>query len=308
MSTAEARDGTLVAAIVVNWNGGEVTRRCVASLLQEQGVPLAVLVVDNASRHEELEGLRSWCGAHPGVELVELPTNRHFAGGVNAGAARALERGASHLVFLNNDTELEPACLRAMVEAAASRPAIGVVGPVLLDLTSRVPLSLGERYGLRTLAVPRALVRVRRTGSDKPYRVGGVMGSVILVTAACFRATGPYREDLLVYHEEVDFCLRARRAGFGAVVAPRAVALHDGLRGMRTGLTAYAGYLKARNPLLIGRALAGPLDWICLLPTHVALVVASAGLYGLRGQGAVARSLLRGLGDGLRGRTGEPQR
>ena len=304
-TTREARPAApLVAAIVVNWNGAAITRRCVESLLRDQGVDLRVLVVDNASQAEDRTELRRWCGDKPGVTLLELDENRHFAGGVNAGARQALELGASHLVFLNNDTELEPGCLREMVEASLADPRVGIVGPALLDLHSRNALSLGERYGLRTLAVPRTLLRVRRAGSGEPYPVGGVMGSVILVTARCFREAGPYREDLLFYHEEVDFCLRARRAGFQARIAPRAIALHDGLRGMTSGLTAYAGYLKARNPLLIARALARPLDWACLLPIHVAIVLLSAALHVARCQAAVAASLLRGLRDGLLGRAG----
>ena len=57
------------------------------------------------------------------------------------------------------------------------------------------------------------------------------MGSAVLVTRECFLRTGPYREDLLVYYEEVDFCLRARRLGFRPLLVPRA-GLYDRLSDM----------------------------------------------------------------------------
>jgi GT2 family glycosyltransferase len=290
-----------VAAVVVNYNGGAVTRTCIDSLRRGSGPPVRVVVADNASRADERAELeRAYTGADD-VEFVWLSENRHFAGGVNAGTERALAIGASHVLVLNNDTEIAPDCVKWLVAAADAMPDAGVVGPALLDLTSREPLSLGERYAPWCLAAPRTWLRVRSAGDGLPYRVGGVMGSALLVTRECFERVGPYREDLLVYYEEVDFCLRARALGYAPLIEPRAVVLHDGMRGFAAGLTPYAARLKTRNLLLLMRAHGAGAAWITFAPTYAGLVIASAALYGLRGQWSVVRALLVGVREGFGG-------
>jgi GT2 family glycosyltransferase len=257
-------------------------------------------VVDNASRDDERAALVAAYGAAPDVELVLLDDNRHFAGGVNAGARRALARGATHLLFLNNDTTLAPDCARLLVEAACADPGAGIVGPALLDLPPpHRALSLGERYAAWSLAVPRTLLKVRSPGDGTPYPVGGIMGSAILVTRDCFLRVGPYSEDLLVYYEEVDYCLRARAAGYRPLLVPRAIVLHDGMRGFTAGLQPYAAHLKCRNQLLLLRRHGSLLDWLAFVPIFAALVVVSSVIYAARGRRDVVAAMWRGVRDGV---------
>ncbi|MEW6273146.1 MAG: glycosyltransferase family 2 protein [Thermodesulfobacteriota bacterium] len=291
----------VVAAVVVTWNGGEVTRACVASLRASTGVELRIIVVDNASRADERELLLRDYGGASDVELVLLDENRHFAGGVNAGAARALAGEVTHLLFLNNDTTLAPDSLCLLLEAERAHPEAGIVGPALLDLRPpHRPLSLGERYAAWSLAVPRTLLKVRSRGDGTPYPVGGIMGSAILVTRACFERVGPYREDLRVYYEEVDYCLRARALGYRPLLVPRAVVLHDGMRGFVTGLQPYAARLKTRNQLLLMRDHGSAAAWLAFLPIYFGLVAGSSVIYGLRGRRDVVSAMWRGVGEGLR--------
>lgn len=295
-----AADAPLVGAVVVTWNGGDVTRACVASLRASSGVPLLIVVVDNASRDDERQALVAEYAAVPGVELVLLDENRHFAGGVNAGARRALERGATHLLFLNNDTTLAPDCAKLLVEAADAHPEAGIVGPALLDLPPpHRPLSLGERYSTWSLAVPRTLLKVRSSGDGTPYPVGGIMGSAIMATRECFLRVGPYSEDLLVYYEEVDYCLRARACGYRPLLVPRAVVLHDGMRGFTAGLQPYAARLKCRNQLLLLRWHGSPIDWLAFVPIFALLVVLSSAIYAARGRRDVVAAMWRGVAEGI---------
>lgn len=296
----DAGAATLLGAVVVTWNGGAVTRACVESLRASSGVPLLIVVVDNASRDDERAALVEEYGAAPDVELVLLDENRHFAGGVNAGARRALERAATHLLFLNNDTTLAPDCARLLVEGAQSHPEAGIVGPALLDLPPpHRPLSLGERYSAWSLAVPRTLLKVRSSGDGTPYHVGGIMGSAILVTRDCFLRVGPYSEDLLVYYEEVDYCLRARAHGYRPLLVPRAVVLHDGMRGFTAGLQPYAARLKCRNQLLLLRWHGSVVDWLAFLPIFTGLIVLSTAIYAVRGRRDVVAAMWRGVAEGM---------
>jgi len=288
------------AAVVVTWEGGEATLGCVASLRAQVPAPDEIVVVDNASCGAERARLAAALGETPGVRLLLLDENRQFAGGLNAGAAVALAAGADRLLFLNNDTRLEPTALARLGAALDADPAAGIAGPVVLD--ARRPgtvLTAGEWHDLALLCVPRSLLRPRRP-RPAPYRVRGVMGCALLVTRACYRAVGGFAEDIEVYYEDVDFCLAARAAGFAIVVAPAAIVHHDGMRGFAAGLTPWAAFLKARNPWLLVRRRGGPLSWLAFVPSCLALVGASAIGYAVRGRGDVVAALVRGTAAGIR--------
>jgi hypothetical protein len=272
----------------------------VASLLA-QDHPLAdVVVVDNASGALERAALHAAFDDEPRVTLLLLDDNRHFAGGMNAGAVYALARGASRILFLNNDTVVDPEAVGRLEAAIDAAPGAGIAGPLVVDLADRgTVITAGERHQLPLLCLPRTLLR-HRGPLDRAHPVSGVMGCALLVTRACFEAVGGFSTDIEVYYEDVDFCLGARAAGFGIVVEPRAVVAHDGIRGFAAGLTPWAAFLKARNPWLLVRRRGGWATWPVFVPTYAAMIGASAALYAARGHGDVVRALGRGAVAGLR--------
>lgn len=288
------------AAVVVTWEGGATTDRCVQSLLAQTPPPAEVIVVDNASGAAERARLRASLGERPGVRLLLLDENRQFAGGLNAGATAAFAAGAGRVLLLNNDTTLEPDALARLGAALDAAPGAGIAGPCVRHLhePGRV-LTAGERHLLPLLCFPRTLLRYRRR-AEAPYAVKGVMGCALLVTRSCFEAVGGFSTDIEVYYEDVDFCVGARKRGFGAVIDPRAVVYHDGFRGFVSGLTPWAAFLKARNPWLLMRRRAGPGSWLTFVPTYVVMVTASALLYAARGRVDIARALGRGALCGVR--------
>lgn len=292
------------AAVVVTWEGGVATDRCVTSLLAQDRPPTEVVVVDNASSEAERQRLRDGIGTRAGVRLLLLDENRQFAGGLNAGARAAIAAGAEHVLLLNNDTVLDPDAFGLLVDALAATPGAGIAGPRVLDMAHpEHVISAGETHSLPLLCVPRTLLRYRRT-TDAPFAVSGVMGCALLVTRACFEATGGFSTEIEVYYEDVDFCLAARAAGYGAIIVPRAVVRHDGIRGFASGLTPWAAFLKARNPWLLVRRRGGLAAWLTFPPVYAAMIAASAGLYALRGRGDIARALGRGAIAGVRGAAG----
>jgi len=292
------------AAVVVTWEGGAVTDRCVRSLLAQDAPLDEIIIVDNASGATERARLRLAWYAQPNVRLVLLDENRQFAGGLNAGAAAAFAAGAERVLLLNNDTVVATDAVRLLGDALDRQPTAGIAGPCLLDARdpARV-LSVGERHGVALLCVPRTLLR-HRPRSTAPFAARGVMGSALMVTRPCFEAVGGYTPEIEVYYEEVDFCLTARARGFAIVVVPEAIVYHAGLRGFASGLTPWAAFLKARNPWLVVRRHGGIASWFTFLPTYAALIVASAALYALRRDVPVVRALGRGVRAGARAALG----
>src|SRR6266508_2932346 len=89
-----------LAAVVVNWNGGDRLVRCVGSLLTSKPPPAEILVVDNASS----DGSTGLVHELEGVRLLENGANLGFAGGANAGTGAT---SAPLLLFVNPDVRFE---------------------------------------------------------------------------------------------------------------------------------------------------------------------------------------------------------
>src|SRR5204863_65194 len=160
------------AAVVVTWEGGATTDRCVASVLAQDRPADEVIVVDNASRPPERARLGAAHGGRPGVRLLLLDENRQFAGGLNAGATTAIAAGAERLLLLNNDTVLAPDALGHLAAALDARPRAGIAS--WLGFVPTYAAMLGGSAALHALRgrgdVVRALARGALAG------IGGAAG------------------------------------------------------------------------------------------------------------------------------------
>jgi GT2 family glycosyltransferase len=299
------RDAT-VGIVVPTWNRAAAALTCLDAVARLSYPRRFTVVVDNGSEISARATLVGGAAGRAGVQVLTLAENRGFAAGVNVGLAEVFGRGAVAALILNDDAEVAPDLLDALVGAAAADPGAGIVAPRVVDATSGCEVSRGEGVWLPLLCLPRTWLRVRHGGPD-PYAVTGVLGVAFLVTRACYERIGPLAESFFAYYEEVDYCLRARAAGFRILVVPAASVRHAGFRGFAAGFTPLAAYLKARNLPLLVRRNGGGLDWAAFVPTYLALIAASAAVYATGGRGgAVLGALARGVADALRGRSGPP--
>jgi len=193
-----------------------------------------------------------------------------------------------------------------LVACAARHPDAGPVGPLVAkDWPGARVRSLGERFWATLAWMPRTLLRHRRR-RQRPYPVGGVMGCALLVTRRLYGAVGGLDDDYFAYYEEVDYCLRARAAGYRPLVDPRAEIAHAGHRGFGGGLTTVAAYLKSRNLWTLARKHVAAPGLIVFVPGYAAMMLASMIGYLLRGRTDVVRAMAVGVAAGLRGETGPP--
>ncbi|HZR82403.1 MAG TPA: glycosyltransferase family 2 protein [Candidatus Binatia bacterium] len=237
----------LVGVVVLDWNGGRETLDAVESVYASDHPALAVVLVDNASRAPVLEEAAR---SHPDLRTIANPRNLGYAGGNNAGIRAALDAGAEYVLVLNNDARVAPDAIARLVEVAERDPAIGAVGAKIVraDDPRRLWLAWGE------VSYRQSLVRLVGAGeldgerfaeqSDVPW----VSGAAILLARRALEAVGAFDEDFFAYHEEVDWCARARAQGFRIAWTPRAVVVHRGQGA--SGGPSYVGrrqYLTARN-------------------------------------------------------------
>lgn len=187
------------------------------------GAAFEAIVVDNASTDATAEISR----AIPGVRVIRNEANRGFSHAVNQAAAAATGRV---LVAVNQDLHLQPGALKAMHGFLASNN--GLAGGALSFEDGSEQPSCGPFPTLAgtvcRLALPRRMRKydLGRSRSGEAQAVDWITGAFIGFPRELFDKIGGFDEDFFMYYEDVDFCLRARRAGFRSYFLPSAKALH----------------------------------------------------------------------------------
>lgn len=196
----------MLAVIVLNWNGGDDTRRCLESLAAST-LPHRVYLVDNGSTDGSLDTLTA-------TVVIRNGRNLGFAGGCNVGAKQAIADGATHLFFLNNDATLAPDALEKLLEALTED--VVAVSPLILHPDGKVWFQRGQ------LTLNEFVIARHVTG---PSPTDFCSGCALLVRAADFERVGGFDEALFAYYEDIDLCLKLNGT---CLVVPEALAWHKG--------------------------------------------------------------------------------
>jgi GT2 family glycosyltransferase len=214
-----------VAALVLNYNGREVTLVALGSLRKMVYPALTLVHVDNGSTDGSAEAVGE---AFPDVVQLRVAENRGPARGVNLGLAWALERRYDYTLILNNDIEVDPLMLDAMVAVAESDPAIGCVGPKGYYFWDRERIwSAGGKIRFReAVTAEHGEGAIDRGQWDRDREVGYVNGCAMLVRREALEAAGLWDPLFFLGVEDADFCMRVRRAGFTCWYAHRARLWH----------------------------------------------------------------------------------
>lgn len=226
--------------VVVEWRAAPSTAALVIHLL-ETWPSVNIIVVSCGG------AFVGW----PHERLTVLPTqNLGYAGGNNAGFRVALERGARWVMVLNNDAYPLPGSLERLLRTATSQPALGACGAVLVNWSERgLEVNSGTGFDWstgRTAPAPAA-----EAGAPVQFPCG----AMVLFTAEALTAVGGFDANLFLYYEEIDWCERARAAGFEVTVDPDARGLHLGFRSTARAARAVT-YYSARNRLWVLRRYA----------------------------------------------------
>lgn len=293
-----------VAIVILNWNGREDVVNCVSTLPRLNYENVMATVVDNASTDGSVEALRQ---RFPQQRVLVMERNLGFTGGNNRGIADALEHGAEYVLLLNNDTEMHPELVTELVRVASSDAKIGAVGAKNLRLED--PRQVWGAYGEVTYG--RELVRVFGKGEPDGPRfedvrdVGWVIGNGMMMSRAALEKLGGFDETFFGYHEDVDWCARARENAFRVVYNGRAIIFHKGFGAADPSRPVKFPvlYFLGRNGVLFARKHGSPVQrW-----RYMSLFLANVARLYVRGRlGREAREsyrwLLRGFYHGLTGK------
>ena len=272
-----------VTVIVLNWNGWQDTLQCLDSLTQQDYQNMSIIVVDNASTDGSQDHILTWPenggkvwmrrqfvidAATPESPLpdtlqngdyvfIQSGINGGFAAGNNLGIRLALKHQAVYVWILNNDTEVHPAALDALVSCSEGDLAIGMCGSILIYHDSRNQI---QACGGGNFDYWRASGRQIGHGLDPQEKLNAILatpltyiaGASLLARAEMIRDVGAFEERYFLYYEEIDWAERAK--AWKMAVAPESIVYHkEGAsigtsdRGRRSVLSQY--YL-SRNLLL----------------------------------------------------------
>jgi GT2 family glycosyltransferase len=235
---------------VLNYKTPADTAIAVASLMASDRPVDEVIVVDNDEGPECQDALARWAGR---VTYLRSGTNLGFAGGMNVGIRRALGGGAARILLVNSDMVVPPDCLGrldAALDAGASPSTplgAGIAGPLVMSRS--VPDLIGSAGIDYNIVTGRMRHRMQRH-SDAD--VDAVSGCLMLIRREVFDRIGLLDERYFFSFEEIDFCLRARAAGFPTRLAGNAVAYHEGGQAMGPHSPRRL-YFAARNHLMLAR-------------------------------------------------------
>jgi len=234
-----------LAAIIVNYRTPDLTAQVTGKLLPELA-PLGefhLYVVDNCSGDGSVEQLRTraeaegW-GAH--VTVVAAPRNGGYGYGINVGVelARACPDPPDYYFIVNSDAFADPGSVKVMLDFMEQHPEAGLCGANIRGVDGakqgaafRFPTAISEfndaaNTGLLARLMPNSTVALPLPGDA--MEVEWISGTCMLIRRAVFDQIGFFDEGFFLYFEEVDFCRRARRAGWLSYCLPAATITHVG--------------------------------------------------------------------------------
>jgi len=219
--------GKKVSVIIPVWNNAELTKNCLVSLSENTRYgDYEVIIIDNNSTDETPDLLKGLSG---NVRTITNSENAGFAKANNQGAAVA---AGEYLLFLNNDTRVEPGWMEQLVRVLENDPDVSAAGSKLLypdgsiqhagviivdDIPQKDPLKALNRYRGQPDAIADANLM-------KTFQC--VTGACLMVRKSCFMQAGGFHEGYLNGYEDVDLCFKLQEMGRKLVYQPDSRVVH----------------------------------------------------------------------------------
>jgi len=218
-----------VAVLVVCFNGRRVLGDCLRSVLdsEDPGLARRVIVIDNASTDGSAEFVR--CN-FPDTDLLQLPANRGYGGGANAGwdhVCRAYPR-TQYLALLNQDTIVKSGWLAALVAHVQQHRAVAAAQPKLLLWTQKDRFnSAGNQSYFLGFGLVSAYGRIDDGSLDQPHPIDFPSGAALVVRTDAIGPDELFDELFFLYLEDADLGWRLRQLGHRIDYVPAAVVWHQ---------------------------------------------------------------------------------
>jgi len=221
--------------VIVNYNTERLLRDCLQSVYASaNGTPLNVWVVDNNSHDDSVAMVKA---SFPKAQVIENPCNVGFSKANNLVISRS---ESDYVLLLNPDTLVIGDAIERMVKFMDENPKVGIAGCKVLNRDGTLQLACRRsiptprvaffRLTGLSLLFPKSRVMAEYNltyqSPEQTHEVGAVSGAFLMIRRKVIDEIGLLDERFFMYGEELDWCLRAKRAGWTVMYHPAAQIVH----------------------------------------------------------------------------------
>jgi GT2 family glycosyltransferase len=295
--------GETVAVVVVTYNRCELLGRMLSGLAALERQPDAVLVVDNASTDDTPAVLAA--ATNPGLEVIRPEENLGGAGGFHLGVREAHRRGFDRIWLMDDDVVPAPDCLTVLMaqdEACLMAVRETLDGALVEKAATRFDLT--NPLAIRPKTAMVETTYGRREAMPERVELENVAFEGFMVRREVVDAIGLPDASYFIFYDDVDYAVRARRAGFRIWAVRDAVLVRQLDFDQQHDLSGWKGYYMYRN-LFAVHLRYGENPLVRLKPWLVTAAVVA--LSPLRGGRAEARNVIRAMRDAREMRVAPPR-
>lgn len=284
-----------ISIIILNWNGKADSLECLNSIFEISYPNFNVILVDNGSTDGSQKEIKK---RFPHIHLIENKENLGFTGGNNTGIKQALDSGAEFILLLNNDTVVEESLLNELLSPFYRDRDIGLTGPMVTyyNEPKRVWCA-GCNYN-PVIGKGRMYHAANKDVFITPRYVDWISFCVVLIKREVFERIGLLEDDYFSSYEDLDFCLKAAKAGFRCFFTPLTTVKHKIARDWKGLTNPLYIYYQTRNNLLCLKNNRRLIPYLISLVYFVGLSAPRRGLSFIRAsEGYKIKYLLMGIYD-----------
>ncbi len=224
-----------LSIVIVNYNTEKLLRSCLESVYAgANGTPLDIWVVDNNSRDNSVAMLKS---LFPMVRVIQNSSNVGFSRANNVVISQSR---SDFILLLNPDTLIIDDAIERVVKFMKEHPEVGIAGCKVLNRDGTLQLACRRSIPTPEVAFyrvtglsklfPRSRVMAKYNmtyeSPDQMHEVDAVSGAFLMIRRKVVEEIGPLDERFFMYGEELDWCLRTKRAGWSVMYYPEAQIVH----------------------------------------------------------------------------------
>jgi GT2 family glycosyltransferase len=202
-----------VFIVVLNYNGQDCIKRCLGSVFKVDYPNLEIVVVDNNSTDGSLETAKTFFAR---ATFIKNQENLGVAAGNNVGIRYALEKMANWVVLIDQKVEVESSFLDYLITGNEKEPGFGIISPLVFQGNTKNIMFSGGKidwWKMKGINETKNLSVINR---DSDY----ICGCSIMIRKDVFSKIGLLDEDFFLFWEDIDFSVRAKKAGFSLAVVP----------------------------------------------------------------------------------------
>lgn len=300
--------------VIVNWNGLDDTIECIKTVKNISYPNYGIILVDNGSKDNPVDSVKKIC---KDIIFIDNKSNLGFAEGNNVGIRVALDNEAKYIWLLNNDTIVHRDALTAMIDVGERIPKSGILGSKIYyyDKPDFIWFAGATINWKRAVSYHTGINQKDHPQYGDLKEVDRITGCSMVVKRELCENIGLMDEKLFLYVEEVDWCVRARNAGYKVIYVPDSKVYHKISSSTGEDFSIVYNYFNTRNFLyVIRKNMSFPVREYYLLNAIFHKLNECKGIvkeiikpaFWMKGKRATIRySRLRGVIDFVTGRMGK---